>query len=219
MAIGGNSHAENGRIAQLRVGSVDLPPLNVVMAPGLPEDGVLGLDVLSRFDVDVDLSQGHVVLYPGKLCPHDQPPMLGRLLEIPAERSLVRGEGPNRTVAPYLMVPVRLNGSVAMAVLDSGALRGTLVSAPYAAKAGVDDAALAQDKIVKVNGFGTSSELRLHRFDELLVGREVFDKPMLLVGGGVESLFAMVIGGDYFFRHRIWFSFSSDRVFVVPRTL
>lgn len=214
--VGGTSNAVRANIDQMQVGPLTLPAMRVAIANDAPVDGVLGLDVLQRYDVEMELSRGRVILHPGGLCPGDLPPLEGSFLEIPAARAIVSGHGANRTTEPYLLVPVRLDGKETVAMLDSGSMAGTLVSPGLAASAGVNALALSQDVSAKVNGFGSGAAMRGHRFGELDVGREVFKQPMMLVGGDPNGLFPMVIGSDYFFQHRIWFSFSSDRIFVVP---
>jgi hypothetical protein len=215
-AVGGTSTAVRARIDQMQMGPLTLPAMRVAISNETPFDGVLGLDVLQRYDVEIELLRGRIILHPGRLCPGDLPPLEGSYVEIPAARTIISGHGANRVTEPYLLVPVRLDGKEALAMLDSGSMAGTLVSPGLAASVGVTELALAQDVSARVISFGTGVPMRGHRFSELDVGREVFKKPMMLVGGDPNGLFAMVIGSDYFFQHRIWFSFSSDRIFVVP---
>ncbi len=215
-AIGGATGADRADLQSLTIGGLVVNGLRVAVSSDTLEDGVLGLDVLSRFDVDVDLPNRRVTLYRGGLCPGDKPPMSGAVLEIPAKRAIMRGTGKSQVVDPYLMVPVSLDGAVTLGMLDSGALAGSLVSSAFAAKAGVSDDKLASDPVVTARGFGTSIPLHRHQFDKLFIGREVFDKPTLLVGGDSKQLFPVIFGYDYFRSHRVWFNFLADRIFVVP---
>jgi hypothetical protein len=177
---------------------------------------VLGLDVLQHFDVDVNLPKSVVVLHQGGLCPNDKPPLDGTVLQMPALRGVAHGVGRYRQVSPFLLVPVILDGAKALAMLDTGSLAGSMVSAALAEKAGVSVAMLEADPVAKVRGFGPAASLRLHRFGQLNVGPEIFQAPTLLVGGDPAATFPVVLGSDYFQHHRVWFNFVSDRIFSVP---
>ena len=212
--VQGAGRATRASIAKLRLASLTLSDVAVAVTPDTPEDGVLGLDVLSHYDLDVNLAQGQIVLHEGGLCPGQSPPWPPGVLELPAAR-LVRG---GRGREPYLMVPVSLDGVASFGMLDSGAAAGSLVSVALAAQAGMraeDGGAGA----ISVLGFGTRILLGQHQFGELLVGREQFLKPNLLVGGDPGVIFPVILGHDYFITHRIWFGFAADRIFVIPLVL
>ena len=215
-AVGGASPTDRAELQSMIIGGIAVNGLKVAVSSDTLEDGVLGLDVLSRFDVDVDLPNGRVTLYRGGLCPGDKPPIPGAVLEIPAKRAITRGTGKTQVIEPYLMVPVSLEGAVTLGMFDSGALAGSLVSSAFAAKAGVTEDKVASDPVITARGFGTSTTLHRHQFDKMFIGREVFEKPTLLVGGDSKQLFPVIFGYDYFRTHRVWFNFLDDRVFVVP---
>lgn len=209
--VQGAGQATRASIATLQLADLTLSDVAVAVTSATPEDGVLGLDVLSQYDLDVNLAQGQIVLHEGGLCPGQPPPWPQGVLELPAAR-LVRG---GRGREPYLMVPVSLDGVTSFGMLDSGAAAGSLVSAALAERAGMraeDGGAGA----ISVLGFGARTLLGQHRFAELLVGREQFLKPNLLVGGDPGVIFPVILGHDYFITHRIWFNFAADRIFVIP---
>lgn len=222
--VQGVGRASRATVDTLRLGPWTLSDLEVAVASDTPEDGVLGLDVLSRYEIDVNLAQREVVLHQGGLCPGEAPvlagPVLaGPMLELPTRRLPTRansaGSTSGRTRELFLVVPVRLDGAMTFAMLDTGAAAGSLVSNAFAAQAGMPDGA-DQLASIAVNGFGAQTRLGQHRFAELLVGQERFENPMLLVGGDPHVVFPVILGHDYFIRHRVWFSFASDRIFVVP---
>ncbi len=212
--VGGARSAERGSIDSLRLGTWTLSAVPVSIMAKTPEDGVLGLDVLQNYDVDVNLAQREVVLHEGGLCPGEAPPMSGEVLQIPAARAIMRTTWIGRRPEPYLAVPVSLDGAKAFALLDTGAAVGSLVSVALAAKAGVDAALLEGDAEVGLMAFGTPTRVRRHQFGELLIGRERFIAPSLLVGGDPQAVFPMIIGADCFLHHRVWFNFAADRIFV-----
>lgn len=213
-SVQGAGQASRATIDVLRLGPWTLTDQAVAVTASTPEDGVLGLDILSRYDLDVNLSQGEIVLHQSGLCADETPVMAGQTLELPAARLAARAGAGGRYREPFLVVPVRLDGAATFAMLDTGAAAGSLVSSAFATQAGMAEGA---DRAagISVFGFGAQTRLGQHRFAELLVGRERFENPTLLVGGDPRVMFPIILGYDYFIRHRVWFSFASDRVFVV----
>ena len=215
-SVGGSQAVEHATVDRLQVADQRFDALGVTLADVPIGDGVLGLDVLSRYDLEVDLSRGEAFLHHGSVCPGQLPPMRGAILEIPAVRGVLRAEQNGVRGDPYLMVPVSLDDAKAFAVLDTGALAGTLVSQDFAAHAGVSAAGLAGDPTSNLRGFGSQTPVRLHRFGELLVGREIFQAPAIFVGGALRAQIPVILGADYFRGHRVWFGFVGGRVFVTP---
>jgi clan AA aspartic protease (TIGR02281 family) len=211
--VQGTGIAARASIATLRLANLTLSDVSVGVTPDTPEDGVLGLDVLAQFDLDVNLPKREIVLHEGGLCPGQPPPYATGALELPAARLVRSGAG---VVEAYLMVPVRLDGVPTFGMLDSGAAAGSLVSKAFAERAGMPDSPAGG--FISVLGFGASATLGQHRFGELLVGREQFLQPTLLVGGDPRVVFPVILGYDYFITHRIWFNFAADRIFVVPQS-
>lgn len=177
-------------------------------------DGVLGLDFLQRFDLDIHLAEGTVTLYPGGLCPGQSPPWEPKPWEITAER--LRVPGAPRSGPPYLMVPVTLDGAQTLAMLDTGALGNPVVSSDVAHRAGVADAALEADPSMRMLGFGTAAIMRLHRFHELRVGNERIEGLVAAVGGDDQRRFPVILGYTYLIHHRVWLHQRGGLVFVAP---
>ncbi len=203
-------------IKSLRLGWAELPAMPVAITAEAPVDGVLGLDVLKRFDVDFDLGHTRLTLHPGGLCVGQQPPWKGELQQLAARRSVaVRAADGSVSPLPYLMLTARLNDVATPAMLDSGALFAGLVHPALAVRLNLDAAELARDPGATANAFGTSTPLRLHRFDSLRVGLEVTPRPVLAVGGSADA-FPLVLGMDFFLTHRIWLGFTTDRIFLQP---
>jgi clan AA aspartic protease (TIGR02281 family) len=212
--VQGGGQATRATVASMRLADLVLSDVPVAVTQETPEDGVLGLDVLSQFDLDVNLPKREIVLHQGGLCADEPPPFSHGVLELPAARLVRSGPG-FRGREPYLMVPVRLDGVATFGMLDSGAAAGSLVSKALAMRAGMPEGG-GTGVSIPVLGFGERATLGQHRFGELLVGREQFINPSLLVGGDPRVIFPVILGYDYFITHRIWFNFAADRIFVVP---
>ncbi len=211
--VGGRVISQSGMIDTLKLGDFTLSKVPVSITAITGYDGVLGLDVLSRYDVDVNLPQGAVTLHDGGACGDKLPPMGGAMLEVPAQRI---GNNPTDKVRSfYLAVPVILDAAKTIGVFDTGAM-ASVVSNTFATKSGASAELLAADKKAIGTGFGTTTTMHIHRFGELAIGRELFTAPVMMVGGNDTLRFPVILGFDYFAKHRVWFNYAADRIFVVP---
>ena len=97
-------------------------------------------------------------------------------------------------------------------MLDSGA-EFTMISSTLATATGVTAERLAHDRTLPL--YGATNEIgstHVHRFDSLVIGRERFPGPPLIVGA--ISQFAAIVGFDYLSKHRVWISYASQRLFL-----
>ena len=213
LTVGASRPSAGAVLPGLQIGGLSIPAMTVAVDPDVPADGVLGLDVLSRFDVDLDLGHTRLALHPAGGCANQLPPADPPFQAVQATRALATSAGAGAPAASYLLIPATLDGATTLAMLDTGALAGSLVSNGFAASTGVGLQALAKDAPLSVQGFGTEAILRRHRFTELRVARETIPTPSLLVGG-VQPAFAMVLGQDYIVAHRLWLDFAGNRVLI-----
>jgi len=215
--VGGVVQDNIGLATDLHVGPVVIPAMAVAITETSPAEGVLGLDFLQRFDVDFDLGHGRVTLHTGGLCRGQRPPWRGEFQEFAISRSVTgRALDGSSATKPYLMLPATLDGHATLAMLDTGALLGGLVNPAFAAEIGLTPGRLARDPEAIAGGFGPSAPLRMHRFTALDLGAERIGGLVLAVGGEADK-FPLVLGMDLFLSHRIWLSFSTDRVFLQPK--
>ena len=197
--------------AAVALGSITLPPAPLFVSvipihlPGPDQlDGLLGSQVLSGYDVDVDMPARRLGLYERRLCPDGPPPFAGASNTVPAEG--------NR--AYKLTVPITLDGVVITAQLDTGASR-TLVDTQAA---GLTDADLAGDRGLQVAGVGpVGLSMRLHRFKQMQIGSDTVERPLLVVGALRRNGYDALFGTDYWRTHRVWISYGSRRVYIGPR--
>jgi len=214
--ITGEHPADFVNLPKLDIGELHLTDRRVLVSDGLPFDGVIGLDILSRYALELDEAHGRAVLHTGMMCEGQRPFTDAGMIDMPAIQGIADGRDANRRVQPFLLVAARLDGVLGLAMFDSGAIGGSVVSPVYAEKAGVTEAVLAQDRAVQPRGFGGRVALHMHQFGELDLDGEVFRTPSLLVSADHSARFQLVVGGDYFRTHRLWFDFAAKRVFSVP---
>ena len=214
--ITGEHVADFVTLPKLDVGELHLTDRRVLVSDGLPFDGVIGLDILSSYALELDEAHASAKLHTGRMCEGQRPFTDAGMIEMPAIQGITDGHDTHLRVQPFLLVATRLDGVLGLAMFDSGAIGGSVVSPVYADKVGVTEAQLAQDQQVYPRGFGGKIALHLHRFGELDLDGEVFRNPTLMVSADRGARFQLVIGGDYFRTHRLWFDFAAKRVFSVP---
>jgi predicted aspartyl protease len=192
-------------VASVTVGQFALPP---VAGPGgaVALDGLLGADVLSAFDVDLDARAGRLTLYRARDCPDAGPPW--------AEPAVSMGQV---TLArDRLLVRVALDGVDGLATMDTGAQR-SVVGERLAEAAGATQAVLDQDPIIAAHGAAAQPvPVRLHRFRTLRIGPAVIADPLLPVAPMPEGLGDGLVGDDFLAGRRLFLGYLSRRVFFTP---
>ena len=170
---------------------------------GLPVDGLLGVDILSAFDVEIDPLQGQVTLYRARPCVDALPPWNEPFLSV-ASTGMSRGR---------MLVPITLDGVNDLAILDTGAQVSSVTEA-LALRTGVTPQMLMLDPVGRSRGASdTSVATHAHRFRTLQIGNTLIDNPVIAVlplPGQVGAL----LGANYLRGRKIWLSFASRRFFL-----
>jgi predicted aspartyl protease len=183
--------------------------------------GLLGEDVLSKWDIEFDLSSGKIRLFLPKNCNGDQVVywasayFMLNLLPVPGN-------------SDWLEATVRLNGREVIAMFDTGASFSTIT--PQALRqAGVQAEAppvsTGEGHGLAAKPFETSTAV----FPTLSIGQEtiqnvklsiadLFGKDTEVVTGSLISQDAMrgpgmLIGADFFLAHRIYVARSQGRIY------
>ncbi len=210
--IGGGQARSLVTVRRLAFGDVriDRPRLEVLVtarpAAGLVPDGGLGDDVLSEFEVDLDLPHGRATLYQGRPCDGHLPgwPVVDAAL--PWTRAF--------PVGLQVAIPATLEGHAIQALIDSGA-ETTVVGDASALASGLPESELASDLETHMVGVGPGQlPARLHRFSALAVGGQTLPDVETAVIALPFASFGMVLGADYLQTHKVWISYASGRVFV-----
>lgn len=180
------------------VGSLSLPSV-----AGVQPAGLLGGDFLSHFDVDLDLADGRLRLYPPGCAPA-RPPWRIRYTTIPA----------NLSIDGRLFFPVALDGHRLFAFIDTGAQVSTIDTAA-AAGLGLSKAEIAGDPAARLRGISAAPvEAHVHRFSWLRIGGETVRGPVLVVTALNLPDADIVLGLDFLHGRRVWFSYQTHRIFL-----
>lgn len=191
-----------GGVALATGRSVDVGALPSLAGATPPVAGLLGVDVLAGYEVELDLPARRMALYVPGPCT-DYRPWPGAM-PLPFQRT--------RSGLGFLEALV--NGRPVRALLDTGA-RTTLLTRATALRVGVTERALAADPVRTGSGIGTANvTFRQHRFATLgLPGAIERDVPAN-VGEVTLPDAEMLLGADYLGRRHVWISYATGKLFL-----
>jgi predicted aspartyl protease len=170
-------------------------------------DGLLGMDILSQFDIDLDLPEHKVLLYGTQGgCRHPTVALEQPLFALPMEQD----ERERSAV-----VEVSIAGKSLRALLDSGADSNVLYRGA-ARRLGLDETALAGDRKGSMGGIGPRAvQYRRHVIEPVTIGDlTVRNMPVDVSQESRAGDFDMILGLDFFLRVHVWLSFSSHTVIM-----
>jgi hypothetical protein len=166
-------------------------------------DGILGLDVLSHFDIDLDMPDARMTLYRPRDCGEGGPNWA-----VPYE--ILSAEITPRL---HLIVPVGLDDMGLRATVDSGS-DSTVLAERDLPMFGLTAAALRDDPVIRVRGIAPATRpIRVHRFNALTIGDDLILRPEIPVAPLPDFIGDALLGSDILHEHRVWLSWASARVY------
>jgi predicted aspartyl protease len=214
--IGGDVESQNTVVRSLEIGGQEWQSLSLSTGHlatefhhGTQVAGLLGADRLSGFDIELDVPHARMTLWQVSHCAGDFALAGSPHFVVP-----LAWHTPNRLVAR-----VEIDGHPVEALIDWGS-RATTITGAAAASVGVTPAMLAGDRAGKSWGVDRNENIvHLHRFESLRVGRETFHNVGLNVADLHMQEVGMLLGADYASSRRIWLSYATHQMFVVPPAL
>jgi predicted aspartyl protease len=205
---GGQASASPAVLPEVQFGTALLRGVRAVVGRGLrpPIDGVLGINVLAGFELDLDAPKGEVALYRARppACAGVPPPWTVPFVRLPTEQER----------SGHLFIPATLNKQPIRALLDTGASRST-VGLPAAAAAGLTAADLLRGPSSVTQSLDAAGIItRPRRFRSLQIGDDAVDDPVLNVADLPPQAGDMIIGSDYLSSRRIWIALASGTMFA-----
>lgn len=204
--------------AQLRdftLAGLDIPDHTVAVLPyplpstvTEPIDGLLGVTVLSAFDIDLDMPGGKMTLYGGLVCPTTAiPPWRTPFAMVPAEVS------PRGRISLAMQVGPR----AMQAMIDTGTTF-TVISTDAALASGATQARLDASPAVTLRGAGPQPvAARLLSFPKVQIGPEVLRDSALIVTDRQGAPVDIILGMDYLGLRRLWLSYARQQVFIMAQ--
>lgn len=214
--VGGQVEAQNTMVESFEVGGQEWQSLSfatshlpIAFHEAMPVAGILGADRLSDFDVELDIPHGRMTLWSVEQCAGNF-----ALRGVPHYRVALERRRPDRLVAP-----VEIDGHPVEAQIAWG-VEASIISSPTAAEIGVTPAMLAGDRSGRIWGSDRNENtFRVHRFAAFRVGGETFHAVHIQVADLHTQEVGMLLGADYARSRRIWLSYATNQMFVVPPNL
>lgn len=172
-----------------------------------PVDGLLGMDLLSQLDVDLDVPERRALLYrTAGNCERPAAALSPPLYSLPMQ------QGPD-AFSP--IVNVTISGHTMRALLDSGS-DSNIVFRRAAHLLGLDETALANDRIGQSHGIGLRAvQFHRHIIEPISIGDlTVRNMRVNVADERSPGDFDMLLGIEFFLRVHVWLSFSSHTVIL-----
>ena len=213
--VGGQeSHLYIGEVESLALGDVGVKNRSFPVAsfaehladgnsqPG----GLIGADILSRFDVDIDIPNRQLALWRVAGCTEMTPDWDGPTAAVPMQIA------PSR----HVTIPVRIDGALLDLVLDTGA-PDLLLSTRAAARAGATPEVLEENR--QLQGFGVNDRAFpawLHIFQRVEIGSQIYGDvhTIVVANGRYGSMGDGLLGVEFLKRGRVWLSYSTGNFFA-----
>jgi predicted aspartyl protease len=182
---------------------------------GVVADGIVGMDVLRDYDLDLDGPRRLLSLYRVRYCETADPPWDEVAVPI---RGITIQRG-------RLRMPLEIDGVEGSGLIDTGSAF-TVIEQRLAHRLGLTEQTMADDRVGTLHGVGGgNSPTHIHRFQTVQIGPVVIrnvpllvltvDPPVLPNGNPMDE---NLIGEDFLGNRRMWFSFKTQRVGVSRRT-
>ena len=175
---------------------------------GEPLGALIGADVLSHFDIDLDVGHGRATLYDPDRCTQQLPDWAEPYDSVKLDV----------TWSERLLLDVKVDGHALRALLDSGAT-ASVIDLPAAQKLGVTTEALPNEQ--SGEGFGAAGvhfHRVLHTFGSLEIAGERDEAPKLAVLDRSLQEADILLGLDWLRRHHVWIS-SRRHVMYIARPI
>ncbi len=175
------------------------------LADGTPVGGLIGADVLSRYDLDLDIPGRQLGLWQVTGCDTVTPDWPGEA------GSATLDVDPSRHAA----VPVRVDDVSVQLTLDTGS-PGLVLSTRAAARAGAPPELLEESRRLSGTGINDRAfSAWLHIFARLeFAGVRFGDVRAVVVSPGRLGSGDGLLGLEYLKRGRVWLSYSTGRIFM-----
>lgn len=213
--------AQRVRVPELRIG--ELPPASVTMAVMPPEasgmltaraDGLLGAEVLSRYDIEIDPEAGRMRFHAVTGCRDGLVPFAEPYQVLPLRFGNFQ----------LLYVHLRVDGTDLLGLVDTGFNGAILILAAGAQRLGLDAAATADLAQGAGRDFaGQVVELRVRRAASVQIGAfQARDVPVTIVApqAGAPPPFVgadALLGAGFLLSRRVWISYATGRLYVAVR--
>ena len=211
--ITGSIDARVTTVDKLQLIKGDIPRIEFIVGgnePGAGTMGLMGRNILSFTDTEYDLANGVIRFsFPNDECAKANLAYWAGTSHV----STIELEPDYRSWSktPALRARVKLNGSEAIALFDTGAT--TLITVQAARRAGVSEAQMTPSRTIYGGGRGSAKSWTAP-FERVEIGDETIAHNRLHVGDFTLEDADLLLGVDFFLSHRIYVSKKQSKMFV-----
>lgn len=211
LGTSGENKVEYSNDNSVRVGSVHYDKAGCAHIPYPPEywDGVLGLNGLAAFNIEINYDDLKIYCYPKD--------------SIMPSQSFISLPFVYKYNVPFVELPIRLNGVLHNLILevDTGSDRVIDLNTPFVGRNNLIDTQepFAISRIASSDG--SSGELKNVFFDEVMVGPYVMPKvpgAFSTLTSGMQSKEDVdgMIGNNFLKRYNMFIDFKNDMIYLQP---
>ncbi len=209
--VGGDAVNFDAVIQRLEFGDTEIPQSGAAIAdfPILarvdpPLSGIMGAQLLSGYDVELDFARRHVDLWQRSDCDSFAPNWAAPYATVPLARS----------AANLMTLDVVVDGQPIRALLDTGA-QHTTIGLAAASRLGFTGAALAaMTSAISRGADGRDVTGHVARLNSIAAGGFARQNMRVLVSPLHIPFADMLLGVDFFARHDIWISYAGGKLFL-----
>lgn len=197
-ALSGDAITEQVHLKSISLGGLDQGEGDFAILPNASPlmDGIIGIDILARYDVEFDFAQSHIVLFAPGQCTPDWTAS-AHVIAYNVEQF-------------HMAIPVILDGKPLTAWLDTGAQQ-TLIS---------QETAEALYSLHTTRIQPAKPPRQKYRFEMLTVAGIDHPSPQLVLAPDATLNFRsqarLLLGIDILRRHKLFFAFGKNTVTVAP---
>jgi predicted aspartyl protease len=163
VGLGGGSPRPDANVDSMRLGSeqlsVDRIPVNNFNGT-IGIDGVLGLDILRDYDLDIDEPGRTLTLYRAQRCDGAEPPWVANAVQVEHVA----------TLGSWMETPLEVDGVSGVAAVDTGA-SSTMIMPGMVRRLGLTEQDMSNDRSVKLHVVARDdAQARVHRFSTIRIG-------------------------------------------------
>ena len=213
VGLHGGSPKADANIESMLLGDVPLAvdrlPVSTLEGQGI--DGIIGLDVLRDYDLDIDEPNSTLTLYRVRRCEPADPPWSEAAMPIDGVA----------TRTSWMEMPFEIDGFMGTGTVDTGA-SFTAIMPRMMRRLGLTEQAMADDRTVRLHVIaGEDVQARVHRFETIRMGPVTVHNASILVllkeppalDGG-RQFDDGVIGQDLLHNRRVWFSMRTGHLYM-----
>jgi predicted aspartyl protease len=213
LGVGGaDNHLYSGQVETMEFAGQHFDGLHLAIADfrlplanGEEMGGLLGADILSQFDVDIDIPHRTVGFWRVSGCSQVVPPWSAVSSELPLTRIGIN----------HMALPIAVDGVPVQVMLDTGA-PDLVLTELQAARAGASLDSLRGGRAIVGHGVNDREYVgHVHVFQTVRVGRASYQEVIAeVVPRARLQSFEGLLGLAFLLQHRIWLSYATNTLFI-----